>query len=426
MVSLMPEKLAIEGGKPVREKPLIAGWPGAMMIGEEEKRAVLEVLESKSLFRFYGPKPLYKVAEFEREFAEFVGTKYALAVTSGTAALNVGIAALEIGPGDEVIVPAFTFIASVDAVVCQRAIPIFAEIDYSLGLDPDDLEKKITERTKAIMPVHLQGVPCKMDELMEIAERYGLKVIEDCAQGIGAKYRGKPVGSIGDVGAFSLQLNKLITCGDGGVVVTNNEEIYEKAVRYHDHGNFRETSLFEIKKKCEPFIGQVYRMNELSAAVALEQLRKLNKIVSLLRRVHDRVIKGIEDIEGIKLREMPDKEGVTGQSICFFTKEAKVAEMFIKALRAEGIPAGSLYGGMPVYSLPQVLNKRTLNRVGCPWTCPFYKGKVEYKIGMCPRTEDIMRRTVFIYLSPRFTLQDADDIVYAVRKVAENLLPRLR
>ncbi|RLG98512.1 glutamine--scyllo-inositol aminotransferase, partial [Candidatus Bathyarchaeota archaeon] len=211
----MPEKLAIEGGKPVREKPLRGGWPGAMMIGEEEKKAVLEVLESKSLFRYYGPNPKYKVAQFEKEFAEFIGTRYALAVTSGTAALNVGIAALEVGPGDEVIVPAITFIASAGAVACQRAVPIFAEVDYSLGLDPEDVEKKITERTKAIMPVHLQGVPCRMDELMEIAEKHGLKVIEDCAQAAGAKYKGRRVGSIGDVGAFSLQLNKLITCGDG-------------------------------------------------------------------------------------------------------------------------------------------------------------------------------------------------------------------
>ena len=415
-VVAMPEKLAIEGGKPVREKPLRGGWPGAMMIGEEEKKAVLEVLENKSLFRYYGPNPKYKVAQFEKEFAEFIGTRYALAVTSGTAALNVGIAALEVGPGDEVIVPAITFIASAGAVACQRAVPIFAEIDYSLGLDPEDVEKKITERTKAIMPVHLQGVPCRMDELMEIAEKHGLKVIEDCAQAAGAKYKGRRVGSIGDVGAFSLQLNKLITCGDGGVVTTDDEEIYEKAVRYHDHGFFRG------KEGGEPFVGQVYRMNELSGAVALEQLRKLDKIISLLRRVYDRVIDGIKDVDGIKLRETPDADGVAGVSVCFFTEDIETADKFIAALRAEGIPAGRLYGGKPVYSLPQILHQRTLNKAGCPWRCPLYKGKVEYRMGMCPKAEDIAMRAIFIYLSPLYTLQDADDIIHAVRKVAENLL----
>ncbi len=418
----MVEKLAIEGGEPVRKEPLVVGWPGAMMIGEEEKRAVLEVLESKSLFRFYGPKPLNKVAEFERAFAQYLRARYALAVTSGTAALNVSLASLEVGPGDEVIVPAFTFIASVDAVVCQRAVPIFAEIDYSLGLDPEDVERKITKRTKAIMPVHLRGVPCKMDSLIEISQRYGLRILEDCAQAIGTKYKGRYVGTIGDVGAFSLQLNKLITCGDGGVVSTNDEEIYEKAVRYHDHGYFRKTSLFEVRTRYEPFIGQVYRMNELNAAVALEQLKKLDRIVSLFRRVYGRIMKGIKDLEGIRFREIPDEEGATGQSICLFTKDPATAEMFIKALRAEGIPAGNLYGGKPVYSLPQILNMRTLNRVGCPWNCPYYERKIEYRMGMCPKTEDIVKRTVFIFLSPLFTLKDADDIVYAIRKVAKRLL----
>ncbi|RJS85373.1 DegT/DnrJ/EryC1/StrS family aminotransferase [Candidatus Bathyarchaeota archaeon] len=411
----MPERLAIEGGKPVRERPLRAGWPGAMMIGEEEKKAVLEVLENKSLFRFYGPKPLYKVAQFEKEFAKFMGVKHALAVTSGTAALNVSIAALEIGPGDEVIVPALTFIASADSVACQRAVPVFAEVDRSLGLDPEDVEKKITSRTKAIMPVHLQGVPCKMDELMEVAEEHGLMVIEDCAQAIGAKYKGRRVGSIGDVGAYSLQLNKLITCGDGGVVATNDDDVYEKAVRYHDHGFFRG------REEGEPFIGQVYRMNELSGAVALEQLKKLDKIISLLRKVYDRVIDGIRDLDGITLREVPDPEGVAGVSICFFTSDSETAKRFVEALRAEGIPANILYGGKPVYSHPQILNQKTLNRVGCPWKCPLYKGKVKYRIGMCPKTEDLAKRAIFIPMSPLYTLEDADDIVAAVTKVEENI-----
>ncbi|KYH39910.1 MAG: hypothetical protein AYL32_014430 [Candidatus Bathyarchaeota archaeon B26-2] len=413
---IMPEKLAIEGGKPVREKPLAGSWPGAMMIGEEEKRAVLEVLESKSLFRYYGPKPLYKVAEFEKEFAGLVGTKYALAVTSGTAALNVGIAALEVGPGDEVIVPSLTFIASVDAVACQRAVPVFAEVDHSLGLDPEDVERKITERTRAIMPVHLRGVPCKMDELMEIAEEHGLKVIEDCAQSLGVKYKGKRVGSIGDVGAFSLQLNKLITCGDGGVVATSDEETYDRAVRYHDHGFFRG------KEEGEPFIGQVYRMNELSGAVALEQLRKLDRIIGLMRRVYDRVVEGIKGIDGITLREVPDEEGVAGVSVCFFTEDAETARRFIEALRGEGIPASLPYGGKPVYAHPQILHQKTLNKAGCPWRCPLYKGRAEYRMGMCPQTEDIAKRAIFINISPLYTLQDADDIVHAIRKVAENIL----
>jgi len=412
----MAGKLAIDGGKPVRSKPLRGLYPGAMMIGEEEKRAVLEVLDSKSLFRFYGPGEPGKVATFEREFAEKMGTKHALAVTSGTAALNVGLQALGVGPGDEVIVPAYTFIASVDSVVTSRAIPVFAEMDKSLGMSPEDFEAKITDRTKAVIPAHLQGASAKMDEIMDIARKHDLRVVEDCAQACGASYRGKRVGSIGDVGAFSLQLGKLITCGDGGVVATDDGRIDERARRVHDHGDCKG------RETVRPFISQVYRMSELSGAVSLEQLRKLDTlIIPPLRRMKRRAKAGVSDIKGIEFREVPDEEGDAGTSLIFYLPTADLAARFREALNAENVTAGRGYR-QPVYMREQILNQRTITDEGCPFTCPFYGRKIEYREGMCPKTEELIPRIVSIRIGPTFTDQDCDDIVEAVHKVARAIL----
>jgi dTDP-4-amino-4,6-dideoxygalactose transaminase len=186
--------------KPLRDKPLPPTFPGAMMIDEKEKRAVVDVLDSKALFRYYGPEgSLNKTKRFEEDFAQYMGTDYALAVSSGTPALCIALTAAGIGPGDEVIVPGYTWIASALSVVASRAVPIIAEIDKSLNLDPKDFEAKITERTKAVMPVHMRGVSCRMDEIMDIAKNYGLKVIEDNAQSCGGEYKGKKLGSIGEI-----------------------------------------------------------------------------------------------------------------------------------------------------------------------------------------------------------------------------------
>ena len=424
----MPEKLAIDGGKPVRTTPFPTAkrwgahpeFPGASIIGKEEEKAVVEVIRSQSLFRYYGSNLLNKVSQFEKEFENLMGIKHAQAVTSGTAALNTGLAALGVGPGDEVIVPAYTFVASPEAVAAQKAIPVFAEIDYSLGLDPEDLKKKITKYTKAIMPVHLGGAPSKMDTIMEIAENHDLLVIEDCAQDIGGKYKGKRVGTIGDVGAFSLQLHKNITTGDGGIVATDDDKIYERVARYQDHGNFR--GKVGGGEDDEAFIGQVYRMNELTGAVALEQLKKLDKIIELMKRPYFRIIKEIKDVHGLRMREIEDESGISASDVTIFVEDPDKAERFSGALKAEGIPVGLRYQGKPVYALPQIMNMRTTTDVGCPWKCPLYKGKVKYKMGLCPKTEDIAKRTFNIGMNPLFTDQDADDIIHAIKKVVENLL----
>ena len=222
---------------PVRSTPHGRLSSGASILDEEEVQEVLAVVKSRSLSRDYGPDCLNTVLRFEQDLAKEVGARYALAVTSGTAALKVALVAAGVGPGHEVIVPCCTFIASPSSVVTAGAVPIFAEIDESLTIDPDDIERKITPRTKAIMPVHLSGVPCRMDRIMDIAERHNLMVVEDCAQSCGTAYRGRQIGTWGHLGAFSLQFSKIITSGEGGVVTSDDPDLEKRSEDLRKQGD---------------------------------------------------------------------------------------------------------------------------------------------------------------------------------------------
>lgn len=412
------ERLAIDGGAPVRNKPLPPCFPGGVAIGEEEKNEVLEVLEAKSPYRYYGPQALGKVKSFEWEFAEKIGQRHALAVNSGTAALKVALVALGVGPRDEVIIPSVTFLASVGATVTARAIPVFAEIDKSLNLDPEDFEAKITGRTKVVMPVHIQGVPCRMDAIMEIARRRGIHVLEDCAQSCGATYHGKRVGSFGDINAFSLQYNKVITSGEGGVVVTDDDELYRRAVRAHDHGVLRpETGqILELYQE-QAFLGENYRMSEITGAMARAQLGKLDDIVATLRPMRKRIQNALSDIEAFEFREIPGGDGDVGFTLVFFLPTQERAKGFVSALVAENVDAYRLYGGDPVYAYPQVLNQKTATDYDSPFRSPLRDTEVRYRMGMCPRSEDLLGRSVWIPISTLLTSEDVDDIIKAVRKV---------
>src|SRR5947209_5413589 len=233
--------LAVDGGKPIRRTPLSAGYFGTQVYDDHEQNQLLEVLANRQPFRWYGPgsRPPLKVATFEKELAARMQTRFALAVTSGTAALSTALAALGIGPGDEVILPAWTWYSCYNAIVLAGALPVFAESDKSLNIDPEDIEHRITPQTKAIMAVHLEGCPCDMDRILPIARKHGIKVLEDCAQSAGASYKGKPLGAIGDIAIYSFQLCKTITSGEGGCVVTGDPILFERACRFHDLGPLR-------------------------------------------------------------------------------------------------------------------------------------------------------------------------------------------
>jgi 8-amino-3,8-dideoxy-alpha-D-manno-octulosonate transaminase len=414
------QKLAIDGGPPVRTAPL-PQYRGAALIGEEEKQAVLEVLEARSLFRYYGPNLLRKVEQFEQAFATYLGARYCVAVSSGTAALRTGLAALDVGPGDEVIVPAVTFIASVNAVVAQGAVPVFAEVDASFTLDPQDLETRIGPRTKAIMPVHLMGAACAMDRICAVARQHGLKVLEDCAQACGASYHGRSVGLWGDAGAFSFQLEKNITAGEGGAVITNDEILFQRACMYQDQGGqFTLGSGGERERPGEPILGENLRMGEIAGAILGVQLRRLPEIVAGCRRVRDAILAGIRDLPGIVLRSVPDPEGEVPGAVGFMLPDGDLATRVAQAISAEGVPARKVYRGRPVYANPAILHQRTISSTGRPFTDPLYLARgprIEYAMGMCPRSEDLLARTVVVGVNPLYTDQDAADVVAAIRKV---------
>ena len=424
------DKLAINGGKPVKTTPNPPMFPGGLEIGEEEKKAVLEVLDAKYLFRYYGPADApSKVGELEEVFAKRVERKYTLAVNSCTSALISALTAVGVGPGSEVIVPGYTFFASCAAIVAAKAIPIIAEVDDSLTLDPVDFENKITDRTKAVIPVHMRGVPCDMDRIMAIAKKHNVAVIEDVAQAIGGTYKGKPLGSFGDMGCFSLQFHKIITSGEGGLITTDDELLSDRAKAYHDTAAcWRPERFAPPRYEGEVFPGVNFRMSELAGAVALEQLKKLDPILSRMRFLKSRIKDQISGIPGIEFRRMNDAKGDTAICLIIFLPTPEKAGEFAKALHAEGVEAGAIYNaGVPDWHIyahwKMIIDKVTATPEGCPYTCPYYKGpEPQYSPDMCPNTLGYLNRSVHLDIPPQMTDEDADLIVTAIKKVAKALL----
>ena len=423
-------RLAAEGGTPAKTTPNIPMYPGGLEIGEEEKKAVMEVLDSKYLFRYYGPTDApSKVAELEKAFAARIGTKHALAVNSCTSALISALIACGVGPGSEVIVPGYTFFASCAAVVAAKAIPIIAEVDNTLTLDPDDFEKKITERTKAVIPVHMRGVPCDMERIMAIAKKHNIKVIEDVAQAMGGTYKGKPLGSFGDCGCFSLQYHKIITSGEGGLVVCDDDLISDRIQAYHDTAACWRPDRFGLPRyKGEVFPGVNFRMSELAGAVALVQLGKLDRILDRMRSLKARIKNQISDIPGLEFRRLNDAEGDTAICLVMSVKDGETAKKFADYLKAEGVEAGSIFdAGVPDWHVyahwKMIMDKQTATPEGCPYTCAFYKApEVEYSPDQCPNTLAHLNKTIHIDIPAQMTDEDADMIAAAIRKVATAIL----
>jgi 8-amino-3,8-dideoxy-alpha-D-manno-octulosonate transaminase len=417
------KRLAIEGGPPAVSDPLPSMYPGGMKIGAEEEQAVLEVLRTRRLFRYYGPEPgPSRVSEFEQAFAEYMGASYCLAVSSGTGALLCGLAALGVGPGDEVIVPAYTFIATAEAVIGLGAVPIFAEVDESLTIDPADVEAKITRHTRAIIPVHMRGAPCDMERLKAIAGRHGVALLEDAAQANGGSYRGRKLGTIGGVGAYSLQFNKILTAGEGGVMVTDDEDLYKRALMYHDvHGGLRNNI-----PPSEVLPGINLRLSELQGAVALVQLRRLDGMLAEMRERKAALKAGIADIaqsKGIRFSEINDPEGDTAIALIFYLPDAERAGYVAKALNAEGVGASVMFSPEKsdyhiYYHWTAILDKRTWGAQG-PWD--WHEGEVRYSRDMCPRTLNLLGRAVHLDVSPELTDRNVQEIGEALDKVLNSI-----
>lgn len=412
--------LAINGAEPAKQRPDPPMYPGGMSVDEEEEQAVLEVIRAKRLFRFYGPGDSpSKVAELEAAFAEFMGVRHAVAVTSGTAALTCGLHAIGVGPGDEVIIPAYTWIASAAAVISAGAIPVLAEVDETLLLDPVDAESRITPYTKAIMPVHMRGAPCRMDEIVALAGKHNLLLIEDTAQADGASYKGKRLGTFANVGCFSLQFNKIITSGEGGMVVTNDEEVWTRALMYHDViAPLRNDVPAE-----QLLVGTNYRMPELLGAVGLVQLRRLDGLLYAMRERKRMLKMGMSDVaaqKGIAFREEVDADGDAAVALIFYVESPDVAGTVVEALRAENIGASRLYEpesrDYHVYAhWTPILEQRTWTPDGGPWRNA--RRPIAYSVDMCPRTLDLLGRAVHLDVSPLLTNEDVEETIEGLNRV---------
>ncbi|HXX73339.1 MAG TPA: DegT/DnrJ/EryC1/StrS family aminotransferase [Candidatus Acidoferrales bacterium] len=406
-------KLAVEGGTPVRTEAL----PLEPEISDEEIDAVVDVMRSKRLSQLAGKY----VEDFEIEFARYVGTKYAVAVNSGTSALSLAVAACQIGTGDEIILPPYTFVATANGILQQNAIPIFADVDKdTFNLDPRKLETRISDKTRAIMPVHMMGYPCDMDAIMEIARKHDLMVIEDSAQAAGAEYKGRKAGSIGDVGCFSFYMNKNMTSAEGGMLVTNDHTIAERAMTFRNHcrpevSNVPNVPAYNIFTG----IGWNFRMNSLQAVIGRSQLRRLDD-ANRRRSMNAEFIRHhMKPFEWLKPQAvLKDTKPVYWFQAFRITESAKIdRDEFTNAVSAEGVKAEG-YTPIPVH-LQELFTKQVgYGRTHCPFDCPVYGKKIQYKARDCPEAERLCQEDVIIPCYHALRGSDLNDVVTALTKIA--------
>jgi len=418
-------KLAINGAKPVRTKP----FPVYHSVGVEEKQAVMDVMDGKVLSAFLGTwsDNFYggpHVRQLESAWAEYFGVKHAISVNSATSGLYAAVGSAGINPGDEVIVAPYTMIASATAAIIYGGIPVFADIDPDIFcLSQESILERITPYTKAIIVVDLFGHPADMDAIMAIARENDLVVIEDAAQAPGAKYHGRNAGTLADIGVFSLNYHKTIHSGEGGIVVTDNDEIAERVRLIRNHaevvvGNKGTENLVNM-------VGFNYRMTEIEAAIAFEQLKKLESLLVPRIEAADYLTEGLQKFPGIQTPVVrPDvRHGYYLYSIRYDETETGVPrDRFVDAINAEGIPMVSGYV-KPIYLEPMYQERIAFGKDGYPFTFPGYKGKVSYNEGICPVTEQMHFKELMFTNVCHAGIQDNDleDVVNAFYKLYDNL-----
>jgi dTDP-4-amino-4,6-dideoxygalactose transaminase len=378
--------------------------------GQEEIEAMAQVIEAGWLFRYGGEaKSLRQVDQFEAKFAERMQVPYAVALTGGTAGLICALVGLGIGPGDEVILPGYTFIATAAAVVDVGAVPVIAEVDETLTLDAEDVRRKITPHTRAIIPVHMAGIPCDLDPILALARAHNLDVIEDACQACGGTYRGRPLGSIGDAGAFSLNFYKIIGAGEGGAAVTRDKTIYERMRMYHDCG----VSFWgdDVPEDIPVIPGINYRMNEVLGAFALVQLGRLDGFLESMRFIKKRIYQAVTGT--LQPAPQNDADGDCSSVLHFQFDTVERATRFETQLEARGINATRpINTGRHVYANWEfIMNKQNVSAQWNVWAPPHYTGDVVYAPDMCPNTLDILARTVAIESNPLWTEAQVDGLV---------------
>ncbi len=377
--------------------------PGFEVFGAEEKKEIMDVLDTGVLFRYeFGDQRngIFKVREFEDKFAAYCGSQHGQAVTSGTAALKVAMAALGIGPGDEVITQGFTFVATWEAIFDVGAVPVFTEVDETLNMDPADLEKKITDKTKLIVPVHMLGAQARIKEIMAIAKKKGIPVLEDTAQAPGAKLNGKALGSFGVCGTFSFDSVKTITTGEGGMIITDDETLWRHMSEYHDHGHDHAVNPGGRGGEGRSFIGFNYRMMELQGAMGLAQLAKLDEIVASQQKNKAAIKEAVAHIPGVTFRTILDEQGDSASFIGFFLPDAEAATKVNDILAENG--AGAIpFGSNTWHFYPKwehLMAGSTLTKSGWPFKS-HGKRRVIYDADVLPQSAALMDR-LLVYPVP--------------------------
>jgi len=380
--------------------------PGFELIGEEEKKAVDEIFNKGGVLSRYGldakREKIFRVDEFEKEIAKKMGAKYCLCISSGSAALKLALFAMGVRRGDEVITQSFTFIATIEAILELGAVPVATEVDKTLNMDPEDLEKKITSKTKVIIPVHMGGVSAKMNEIMAIAKKHNIFVLEDSAQAIGATYKGKYLGTIGDAGIYSLDIGKAVTTGEGGLLITNKEEIWRKAREYSDHGHENNPN-FPRGEDTRTYWGFNYKATEIQGAIGLVQLKRLDYILEMQRKNKKRIKEAVSDIENIEFRELPDIEGDAGDTLIFFVESREKASKFAKILAEKGLGTKNL---------PDAID----------W---HFAGTWNHIFSDCfvwPKSEELLRRAIAIPIMVKMEDSQINKLITAVREISEKIL----
>ena len=367
--------------------------PGWELIGKEEQAAALSLFEPTPQSYFFTNKK--KVLAFEEAFAKSLGVHDAVSCSSGTAALKIALKALGVGPGDEVITQAHTFVATVEAIVDCGATPVIAEIDESLNMDPEDLKNKLTRRTKAILPVHMLGVACKMDPILSFALSAGVKVIEDTAQACHGTYRGWRLGTMGDLGCFSFSYSKILTTGEGGMVVARDPLLLKRARSYADHGHDFDPTVASRGQDTHARPGFNYRMGAFQAAVGLAQLHKLEDSIATHRR-HKAMLKAAMNV-ALHYREIPDKAGDIGDAVCFFLETEQQAQRVARRLFEKD--------GIMLKNLPDALNWHSAEH----W---------HHLIGMqamnLKRSGKLLRRSIALQVCYKWTEADIQLVAQAV------------
>lgn len=417
--------LAIDGGAPVRSnKPRMLEND---IFEQEELDALMEVARQKKLRR------AEVTLEYEKSIADYFGVKHAIAVSSGTTALHIALAAFGIGPGSEVIVSPYTFVASDTCVLEQNAVPVFADVDPRyLTLDPADVERKITKYTKAIIPVHILGTPVDMDPIMELARKHNLWVLEDGAQAPGSTYKGKRVGTVGHVGTFSTISGKITSTGEGGFVTTNDDDLFEKMWSYMDFA--RKRSLGTASKFHWGLPCTNYRITNLQSAIGLQQMKRIDGLIAKRAANANFLTSRLKDVPGIQ----PLPQPAWGERVYYYyairiQPDVLGTDMlnFAVALAAEGVYDLSYLSTsrwiIPQHMQPLFVNKTGYGGTKCPFECPWYEGHVEYGPGLCPEAERACDEVFWLSsVNPLLEQQDLDDIATAVEKVATAFVDKKR